>query len=71
MDVEIGWVRSSAWLALLIDAQHHCFQRRIQIQPDDVADLVDEQRIGRKLEGFLPVRLQAEGAPDAADRRLG
>lgn len=57
-------------LALLIDAEHHRLNRGIQIQADNVADLVDEQRIGRELEAFLPVRLQTEGAPDATDRGL-
>jgi hypothetical protein len=31
-------------LGLLIDAQHDGTLRRIEIQPDDIADLVDEQR---------------------------
>ena len=41
--------------------------RRIEIQPDDIPDLVDEQRVGRQLERLAPMRLQAEGAPDPAD----
>jgi len=32
--------------------------------------IVDEQRITRELEGFLSVRLQTEGAPDAHHRAL-
>ena len=40
---------------------------RAHIEADDVAHLVDEQRIGGQLEGFRTVRLQAEGAPDALD----
>ena len=52
-------------LALLVDAQHQGLQRRVQVQPHDVAHLLDEQRIAGELEGLLPVRLQAEGAPDA------
>src|SRR3546814_18819756 len=38
-------------LALLVDEQGQGPVRRRQVQPDDVADLVDEQRIARKLEG--------------------
>ena len=57
-------------LALLVHAQHHRFGGRIQIQPNDVAHLVDEQRIGGELEGLNPMRLQPEGAPSAANRAL-
>jgi hypothetical protein len=45
-------------LGLFVDAQHQCFVRRIRIEPDDVADFVDEQRIFGQLEGFAPMRLQ-------------
>jgi hypothetical protein len=55
-------------LRLLIDAQHHGVFRRIHAQPDDVAHLLDEQRVGRGLESLRPVRLQTEGAPDPAHR---
>ena len=56
-------------LALLVDAQHHGAVGRVEIEPDDVAHLLDEQRIGRELEGLAAVRLQPEGPPDAMDRR--
>ena len=56
-------------LALLVDAQHHGAIGRIEIEPDDVAHLLHEQRVGRKLEGLDPVRLQPEGLPDAMDGR--
>jgi hypothetical protein len=39
-------------LTLLIDAQHHGVIGRIEVQADDVPDLVDEQRIGGKLEAL-------------------
>ena len=39
------------------------------LQPDDVADLVDEQRVIRQLEGLAAMGLQAELAADAVDRR--
>ena len=57
-------------LALLVDAEHQRAVRRRQIQAYDVADLVHEVRIARQLEGLRAVRLQAEGAPDAPDRRV-
>jgi len=28
-------------LALLIDAQHQCLVRRVEVEPDDVTDLLD------------------------------
>ena len=37
-------------LALLVHAEHQGAIRRMQIQPDDVAHFVDEQRILRQLE---------------------
>lgn len=33
-------------LTFLIDAQNHGAFRRVQIEPNDVAHLVDEQRVG-------------------------
>ena len=56
-------------LAFLVDAEHHGALRRVEIEPDDVAHLLHEQRIGRELEGLDAVRLQAEGAPDAMHGR--
>ena len=38
-------------LGLLVHAQHHRRLGRVQVQADDVADLVDELRIGGQLEG--------------------
>lgn len=57
-------------LTLLVDTQHHRLQWRIEVQADDVANLVNEQRIARELEGFLPMRLQAKGSPDSRHRSL-
>ena len=54
-------------LRLLIDAEHRRMRRRIQIQADDIADFLDEQRIGRQLERLAPMRLQPERVPNAAD----
>jgi hypothetical protein len=42
---------------------------RGDVEADHVADLGDEVGIGRQLEGLEPVRLQAEGAPDALHGR--
>ena len=53
-------------LTLFIDTQHQGLVGRIQIQPDDVAHLVDELGVGGELEGLDPVRLQAEGVPQAS-----
>jgi hypothetical protein len=69
-------------LALLVGAQNqHAFGRR-QIQPHDIAQLLDKQRIGGELEGLGAMRLEVkafqmrrivEGANSAAlaiERRL-
>src|SRR3546814_8350296 len=57
-------------LGLLIDTQDERPIGRVEVEADDIADLVDEQRIGREFEGLMAVRLQAEGAPGPAERRL-
>src|SRR6202040_1843418 len=38
---------------------------------DDIAYLIDEQRIARQLESLATVRLQAERRPHSADRGVG
>jgi hypothetical protein len=53
-------------LALFIDAQDQRPIGQGQVEPNDVADLVDEQRITRKLEGLRAMRLQPEGSSDPA-----
>lgn len=57
-------------LGLLIHTQHQRFVRWIQVQTDDIPDLLDEERILGEFEGLGPMRLEPEGAPDAADRTL-
>jgi len=57
-------------LALLVHTQHHGLGRRIEIQTDDVTRLGNELRIGRQLEGFLTMRLQAKRTPDSTHRCL-
>lgn len=54
-------------LALLVHGQHQGSLGRVDVEPDDVADLLDELRVVRELEGLNPVRLQAVPAPDAMD----
>ena len=55
-------------LALLIYAQHQGMIGRVHIQAHNVAHFFDQQRIGRQLECVGPMWLQAEGAPNPADR---
>jgi hypothetical protein len=57
-------------LRLLVDAQDQGVIRWDQIEPEDVAHLLHEQRIMRQLERFGAVRLEGEGAPDPRDRAL-
>ena len=73
-----GWVRSSAWIwRLLVDRQHDGVGRRVDIEPDDVAELGGERRVVGELERRHPVRLQAVGRQircterDADADRLG
>jgi len=44
-------------LGLLIHTQHQRGVRRIQVEPDDVANLVDEQRVGGQFERVGAMRL--------------
>ena len=55
-------------LALFIDGQDDRVCRRIDIQTDHVAQLVDEFGIPGELELANAMRLQPVGAPDALDR---
>lgn len=47
-------------LALLVDAEHDRMNRWIEIKSDNVSNLVEEQRIGGKLEVLGAMRLDAE-----------
>jgi len=51
------WLERPA-LTPLVDVQIKRLFRRIQIQTDDIAQLRDEQRIGRGLKGLSAMRLQ-------------
>jgi hypothetical protein len=55
---------------LLVRAQHHRRIRRVQVQPDHVADLVDELRVGRQLPRLVQVGREPKRPPDPRDRRL-
>jgi len=57
-------------LTLFIDAEHERAIRWIEIQPDDVADLLDKLRIFREFERLDAMRLQPERAPNPRNRRL-
>src|SRR6266853_2822710 len=57
-------------LTLFIDRQEQRASGWIEIQPDDVAHFVDEQRIFRELERIDPMRLQRKRLPDSSDGRL-
>ena len=58
-------------LALLIDAEDEGSVWRGKVKADDIAYLVDEQRVVRQLERLATVRLQAERRPHPADRSVG
>ncbi|MDP9683679.1 hypothetical protein J2S47_004181 [Streptomyces griseoviridis] len=55
-------------LRLLVHTEHQCLLRRVEAEADDVADLVDGQRVGGQLERLRPVRSKGEGPPDPRDR---
>jgi hypothetical protein len=57
-------------LRFLVDAEHHRLVGRVQVETDDVADLLDKERIRRQLEVLLPVGLHREGLQPAVNRGL-
>lgn len=59
-----GPERQARFMALVVVA------RRSQVKPDDVADLLDEQRVLRELERLCTMRLQRKGTPDTAHAAL-
>jgi hypothetical protein len=40
-------------------------RRRVEVEPDDIAELGDERRVAGELEGLPAVRLQPVRLPDA------
>jgi hypothetical protein len=57
-------------LRFLVHTQDHGFLWRVHIEPDDVAHLLDEQRVFGQLEGLGPMGLERERSPDPTDRAL-
>src|ERR1700722_15403165 len=55
-------------LALFVDAEHDGVRRRIDIEPDHVAQLVDEIGVFGQLELSDAMRLEPVRAPDALHR---
>ena len=58
-------------LALLVDTQNQRFVWWIQVQPNHVAKLLDEERVGRELEGLGSMGLYAEQRQIALHGALG
>ena len=56
-------------LRFLVYAQYYCICRRIEIEPDDVNDLLYEERIGGKCERTATMLFQPKTPPDLVDRR--
>ncbi len=54
---------------LLVDAQDPGVFWRIHVEPDNVADLLDEHRIFRKFERVSQPGFEPERFPDSTDRR--
>jgi hypothetical protein len=54
-------------LFLFVNAQDQGPIRRRQVESHDIAYLVDEERVARQLDRLTPMRLPAEGAPNAPD----
>ncbi len=57
-------------LTLLIHAQHQRLVRRIEIEPDDVGQLLDQVLVAAELEGLEPRWFKAVLLPDALRRGL-
>jgi hypothetical protein len=47
-------------LGLLVDTEHERAVGRVHGEPDDIAHLVDKQRVARQLEGLGSVRSQPD-----------
>ena len=56
-------------LALFVDGKHDGVRRRVDVEPDDVAQLVDEFRVFGQLELPDAVWLEPVSTPDALHRR--
>ena len=58
-------------LALLVDRENQRLVRRIEIETDDIAHLLDEVLVIRQLEGLHQVRLEAVRLPDPLHAGVG
>ena len=67
-----GCVRSKAWICAFSSTQNTtACVGRVQVQTDNIAHLLDQQRVRRQLECLGAMRLQPERAPDLLDRSCG
>ncbi len=57
-------------LGLLVHTEHQRLIGRVQVQPNDIRELLQEPGIARELEGLDPVRLQIVAAPNRTDGGL-
>ena len=57
-------------LALFVNAEHQRVVGRVQIQAYHVANLLDEERIGREFEAARAMRLQRKGLEQAVHGRF-
>ncbi len=55
-------------LRLLIHREHRRVRRRSEVEADDIADLVDQERVGGQLELLHQPGFEPEGPPDPVDR---
>src|SRR5687768_13999340 len=75
---DLPWLHRQDWLgaaqslnlAFLIHTKHQSIGRRAQVKPDNVTNLLHQQRILRKNEALAAVGLQTKRPPDPADARL-
>jgi hypothetical protein len=67
-DLDVAQPQGKHWLralerpalALLVDTKHQSVVWCAQVQTDDIAQLLDEEHVGGRLEVLAPVRLQNE-----------
>lgn len=57
-------------LRLLVDTEYQGLPGRVEIQPDDVAHLLDELRVTTSFEGLDAMGFELEGSPDALYRHV-
>ena len=55
-------------LRFLVDREHETVRRRVEIEPDHIAQFGGKRRVLRQLEASYPMRLQPMRRPDALNR---